>query len=93
MPPLQCVKSSTIANGRKVLEMSDPIWISAANAHHPESALSKIRADFGVEASSRSPHFCRAVKHGSKRYPISVQTSLGLTQDGLFRDATKPSWQ
>src|SRR3984893_3733124 len=33
----------------EVLEMSDPIWISAANAHHPESALRKIRADFGVE--------------------------------------------
>jgi len=60
MPPLQCVKSSAIANGRKVLEMSDPNWSSAANAHHPESALSKIRADFGVEAGSRSTHFCGA---------------------------------
>jgi hypothetical protein len=93
MPPLQYVKSSAIDNGRKVLEMSDPIWISAANAHHPESALSKIRADFGVEASSRSTHFCRAVKQRSKRYPMSVQTTLGLTQDGLFGNATKPSWQ
>jgi hypothetical protein len=73
--------------------MSDPNWISAANAHHLESILSKIRADFGVESSSRSPHFCRAVQQGSKRYPTSVQTTLGLTQDGLFRDATKPSWQ
>ena len=73
--------------------MSDPILISAANADHSEAILSKIRADFGVEASSRSPHFCRAVKQGSKRYPISVQTTLGLTQDGLFRDATKPFWQ
>jgi hypothetical protein len=70
-----------------------PDWSSAANAHDPESALSKIRADFGVETSSRLTHFCRAVKRRSKRYPISVQTTLDLTQDGLFRDATKPSWQ
>jgi hypothetical protein len=93
MPPLQCVKSSAIANGRKVLEMSDPIWISAANAHHPESALSKIRADFGVEASSRSPHFYGAVKQRSKRYPMSVQTTLDLTSNGLRRDTTGPSRQ
>jgi squalene synthase HpnD len=59
------VKSGTIANGRKVLEMSDPIWISAANAHHPESILSKIRAVFGVEASSRSTHFCGGEKRRS----------------------------
>jgi hypothetical protein len=38
--------------GEEVPEMSDPSWISAANAHHTESILSKIRADFGVEASS-----------------------------------------
>jgi hypothetical protein len=48
----------------EVPEMSDPSWISAANAHHPESILGKIRADFGVETSSRSTHFCGAVKHG-----------------------------
>ena len=41
--------------------MSDPNWISAANTHHPASDLSKSRTDFGVETSSRSPHFCRAV--------------------------------
>jgi hypothetical protein len=73
--------------------MSDPDWSSAENAHHPESTLSKIRADFGVEASSRSTHFCGAVKHGQKRYPMSVQKTLGLTRDGLLRDTTGPSRQ
>jgi squalene synthase HpnD len=53
--------------------------------------LSKIRADFGVEASSRSTHFCGAVKQRSKRYPMSVQTTLGLASDGLLRDTTGPS--
>jgi hypothetical protein len=77
----------------EVLEMSDPNWISAANAHHSESILSKIRAIFGVEESSRSTHFCGAVKQRSKRYPMSAQTTLGLTGDGLFRDTTEPSWQ
>jgi uncharacterized protein YjiS (DUF1127 family) len=57
--------------------MSDPDWSSAANAHHPESALSKIRADFGVEASSRSPHFCRAVNATVKGYTMPLQTTLG----------------
>jgi hypothetical protein len=46
--------------------MSDPNWISAANAHHLASTLSKSRADFGVEASSRSPQFCRAVNASVK---------------------------
>jgi hypothetical protein len=73
--------------------MSDSNWISAANVHHPESILSKIRADFGVEASSRSTHFCGAVKRRPKRYPTSVQTTLGLTGDGLFRDTTGPFWR
>jgi hypothetical protein len=72
--------------------MSDPNWISAANAHHPESALSKIRADFGVGASSRSTHFCGAIQR-SKRYPMSLQTTLGLTDDRLLRNTTGPSWQ
>jgi hypothetical protein len=57
----------------------------------PESMLSKIRSDFGVEASSRSTYFCGAVKHGQKRYPTSVQTTLGLTRNGLLRDTTGPS--
>jgi hypothetical protein len=87
------MKSGAFANGREVLEMSDPTWISAANTHHPESILSKIRADFGVEATSQSTHFCGAVKHRSKRYPMAVQTTLGLTRDGLLRDTTGPSWQ
>jgi hypothetical protein len=73
--------------------MSDPSWISAANAHHTDSILSKIRADFGVEARSRSTHFCGAVTHGQKRYPMSVQTTLGLTRDRLLRDTTGPSRQ
>jgi hypothetical protein len=46
----------------EVLGMSDPYWISAANAHHSESVLSKIRTDFGIEASSQSTHFCGTVK-------------------------------
>jgi hypothetical protein len=33
-----------------------------SNALHPESALSKIRADFGLEAINRSAHFCGTVK-------------------------------
>jgi uncharacterized protein YjiS (DUF1127 family) len=61
--------------------MSDPNWMSAANAHHPESVLSKSRTDFGVEASSRSTHFSGTVKQGSKRYPMSLQTAPGLARD------------
>jgi hypothetical protein len=86
-------ESHAIVNGREVLEMSDPILISAANADHSEAILSKIRADFGVEASSRSTYFCGAVRERSRRYAMSVQTTLGLTGDGLLRDATGPSWQ
>jgi hypothetical protein len=71
--------------------MSDPILISAANPDHSEAILSKIRADFGVEASGRSTHFCGAVKRRSRRYPMSLQTILGLSRDALFRDATGPS--
>jgi hypothetical protein len=37
--------------------MSDQNWILAANAHFPESVVSKIRAVFGVEVSSQSTHF------------------------------------
>jgi hypothetical protein len=45
--------------------MSDPNWISAANALlHPESVLSKIRADFGAEASNRSADFRGTLNHG-----------------------------
>jgi uncharacterized protein YjiS (DUF1127 family) len=65
--------------------MSDPNRISAANAHYPESILSKIRADFDVEASSRSTDFCRVEERRSKRYPMSLQTTLGLA-----RGATEP---
>jgi uncharacterized protein YjiS (DUF1127 family) len=65
--------------------MSDPNWMSAANAHHRESVLSKIRADLGVEASSRSTHFCGVVERRSKRYPMSLQTTFGLA-----RGATRP---
>jgi hypothetical protein len=87
----------------KVLEMSDPNWILATNADHAESILSKIRADFGVEASSRSTHFCSTVKLRSKRYRMSLQTTLGLDDrilqdNGLTRDAPLhgtigPFWQ
>jgi uncharacterized protein YjiS (DUF1127 family) len=66
--------------------MSDPNWISAANAHHPASALSKSRTDFGMEASSRSTHFCRAVNATVKCYTRALQTTLGPA-----RAATQPS--
>src|SRR5208282_3270281 len=79
------VKSGAIAKGREDLKMSDPNCISAANAHYPESILSNIRADFDVEASSRSTHFCRVEERRSKRYPMSLQTTLGLA-----RGATQP---
>jgi hypothetical protein len=71
--------------------MSDPNRISAAKIRHSESILSKIRANFGVEASSQSTHLCGAVKRRSRRYPNSVQTTFGLTGDGLLRNTTEPS--
>jgi hypothetical protein len=43
---------------REVIGVSDLNWISAAKAHHPSIDLSKSRTDFGMEASTRSPHFC-----------------------------------
>ena len=86
-------QSGAIANGREVLETSDPNSISVSNAQHSESILSKIRADFGVEASSRSTHFCGAVKITVKTLSMSVQTTVGLTRDGMLRDTTGPSRQ
>jgi uncharacterized protein YjiS (DUF1127 family) len=65
--------------------MSDPNWISATNTHHPASVLSKSRTDFGVETSSRSPHFCRAVNATVKRYTMPLQTTVGPA-----RAATRP---
>jgi uncharacterized protein YjiS (DUF1127 family) len=64
-------------HGREVLEMFNPNRISAATARHLASVLSKSRADFGVEASSRSPHFCRAVNATVKGYTMPLQTTLG----------------
>jgi uncharacterized protein YjiS (DUF1127 family) len=64
-------------HGGEVLEMFNPNWISAATARHLASVLSRSRADFGVEASSRSPHFCRAVNATAKGYTMSLQTTLG----------------
>jgi hypothetical protein len=56
----------------------EPNWFSAANAHCPEHILSKSRSDFGVEVSSRSPHFCGAEKNNSpQRCPISLRNTLG----------------
>jgi len=60
--------------------MSDRNWISTANAHHPSSALSKSRTEFGVEAISQSTHFCRAINATVKRYTMPLQTTLGLAQ-------------
>jgi hypothetical protein len=71
--------------------MSDPIWISAANAHHPESVLNKIRAEFSVEAISRPTHFC-TLKQRSKRYPSSPQTTFGLALAAPLRKTIGPSW-
>jgi hypothetical protein len=72
--------------------MSDPNWIPTANTRHPESVLSKTRTYFGVEASSRSTPFLRHRKQRSKRYPMSLQMTLGLTRDALLREATGPFW-
>jgi uncharacterized protein YjiS (DUF1127 family) len=60
--------------------MSDLNWISTTNAHHPALVLSKSRTDFGVEASNRSPHFCRAVNATVKRYTMPLQTTLRPTR-------------
>jgi uncharacterized protein YjiS (DUF1127 family) len=57
--------------------MFNPNWISAATARPLASVLSKSRADFGVEASSRSPHFCRALNATVKGYTMPLQTTLG----------------
>jgi hypothetical protein len=86
------VKSGAIVNRRELLDMSDPNRIPATNAHHPGSVLSKTRTDFGVEASSRSTHFCGTVKQRSKRYPTSLQMTLGLMRDALLRGVTGPFW-
>jgi len=58
--------------------MSDPNWISAANPHYSESVLSKIRTDSGVEASSRSTHFCRTVKQTVKTLPNATADDIWL---------------
>ena len=65
--------------------MSDPNWISAANAHHPASVLSKSRTDFGVETSSRSPHFCRAINATVKKL---LNATANDTRPGAGCDAT-----
>jgi len=70
--------------------MSDPIWISTANAHNPESILNKIRADFSVEAISRSTHFC-TLKQRSKCYPWSLQTTFRLALAAPLRETIGPS--
>jgi uncharacterized protein YjiS (DUF1127 family) len=57
--------------------MFNPNWVSAATARHLASVLSKSRTDFGVEASSRSTHVCRAVKATVKGYTMPLQTTLG----------------
>jgi uncharacterized protein YjiS (DUF1127 family) len=54
--------------------MSDLNGVSTSNAHHPASVVSKSRTDFGVEASSRTTHFCPAVNATSKRYIMLLQT-------------------
>jgi hypothetical protein len=74
--------------------MSDPYWISAANAHHSESVLSKIRTDFGIEASSQSTHFCGTIKPRSKHDPMSLQTTFGLPRDTTPPPCrNRPFWQ
>ena len=78
LTPPQRVKSGTIINGREILDMSDPNWISAANPHHSESVLSKIRTDSGVEASSRSSHFCRTLKQTVKTLPNATANDIWL---------------
>jgi uncharacterized protein YjiS (DUF1127 family) len=65
--------------------MCDPNWILAANPHFPETIVSKIRAVFGVETSSRSTHFFGAVERRSKGYPMPLQTTLGLVRDATQR--------
>jgi hypothetical protein len=72
------VKSGAIINGREILDMPDPNWISAANPHHSESVLSKIRTDSGVEASSRSTHFCRTLKQTVKTLPNATANDIWL---------------
>jgi uncharacterized protein YjiS (DUF1127 family) len=55
-------------------------WISALSVHHPASVVSKSRTDFGVEASSRSTHFYRAVNAKVKCYTIPLQTTFSPAQ-------------
>jgi uncharacterized protein YjiS (DUF1127 family) len=55
--------------------MFGPYWISAATANLPASAVSKSRTDFGMEASSRSTHFCRAVNTSGKTPHLPLQAA------------------
>jgi hypothetical protein len=71
-------------HGREILDMSDPNWISAANTHHSASVLSKSRTDFGVEASSRSTHLCRAANATVKKL---VNATANDTRPGTGCDA------
>ena len=80
--------------------MSDPNWISAANDHHPEPVLSKIRADFGHESERRIDTFCGSVDRQTKRYPTPPRTTLGhcrLRQlsgrNAALRHLTGPFWR
>jgi len=70
--------------------MFGPYWISAATADLPASAVSKSRADFGMEASRQSTHFCRAVNTTGKTPHMPLQTALAPARanTGLPRRVT-----
>jgi uncharacterized protein YjiS (DUF1127 family) len=70
--------------------MFGPYWISAATADLPASAVSESRADFGMEASRQSTHFCRAVNTTGKTPHMPLQTALAPARanTGLPRRVT-----
>jgi hypothetical protein len=72
--------------------MSDPNWISATNARHPVTILSRIRAVFDVEASSRSTHFCGVVERRSKRllHATANDSWAGARRDAASRAKYNP---
>jgi hypothetical protein len=58
-----------IVNRREVLDMSDPNWISVANAHQSEPFLSKVRTDFGHGGQQPNDPFLRHHRAAVKSRP------------------------
>ena len=73
----------------EVIGVSDLNWIfRQQKATTLQWILSKSRTDFGMEASSRSPHFCCLCKLDDH-----ILRDIGLTRDAQLGKTTRPFWR